>query len=393
MSSIEAILVCALIYGIGDYVSHKTKAILPMIFVSGLLFLVGFWTILPKSLFQDSKVFDFAITIAPVFVVYLGTLLNIEELRREYRTVIMALLSITVIAVFLYFVATPIIGREYAISAAGPVTGGLVATLIVQQTAGAMGLENIVIFATLLLVLQSFIGLPIAAFCLSKEAQNVIEDYRSKVVTDAQAGDDEERADRRPWWQFVPATPAALQTPFILLTKAFFVTWLAVSFAEITGGVIDKFVIALFFGVLFKEIGFLEEKVLDKAGSTGLALFALFALIYYSVPKATPDILLDMMFPLFVVFSLAIVAVALVSFPLSKFFGYSWKLCIAIGISCMFGFPGTYLIPTEVAENYGDTEEEKKFLLDHMLPKMLVAGFTTVTIASVFVAGFMVKLL
>ncbi len=393
MSSIEAILVCALIYGIGDYVSHKTKAILPMIFVSGLLFLVGFWTILPKSLFQDSKVFDFAITIAPVFVVYLGTLLNIEELRREYRTVIMALLSITVIAVFLYFVATPIIGREYAISAAGPVTGGLVATLIVQQTAGAMGLENIVIFATLLLVLQSFIGLPIAAFCLSKEAQNVIEDYRSKVVTDAQAGDDEERADRRPWWQFVPATPAALQTPFILLTKAFFVTWLAVSFAEITGGVIDKFVIALFFGVLFKEIGFLEEKVLDKAGSTGLALFALFALIYYSVPKATPDILLDMLFPLFVIFSLAIVAVALVSFPLSKFFGYSWKLCIAIGISCMFGFPGTYLIPTEVAENYGDTEEEKKYLLDHMLPKMLVAGFTTVTIASVFVAGFMVKLL
>jgi hypothetical protein len=392
MSSIEAILVLAIIYAIGDYVSNKTKALMPMMFVSGLVFLIGFWTFLPKTIFQDAKIFDFAMIMAPVFVVYLGTMLNLQELRQEYKSVLISLSSITAIAILFYFIATPIVGKEYAVSAAGPVTGGLVATLIVQQAAGGMGLEHIVIFATLLLVLQSFIGMPVAAWCLSREAKTIINKLRGGEISDQQqaAAKDEKS---KPWWKFIPATPASLQTPFVLLAKIFFVTWLALFCAEITGGTINKFVMAILFGILFKELGFLEEKVLDKASSTGLALFALFALVYFSIPKATPDILMNMLFPVVVVFAIAVTAVVLVAFPLSKLFGYSWCLCIAIGISCMFGFPGTYMIPAEVSTSYGETEEEKKYILDSLLPKMLVAGFTSVTIASVFVSGIMVKLL
>ena len=35
------------VYAFGDFVSNKTKALLPMMFVTGLVFLVGFWTVLP----------------------------------------------------------------------------------------------------------------------------------------------------------------------------------------------------------------------------------------------------------------------------------------------------------------------------------------------------------
>jgi hypothetical protein len=41
----------------------------------------------------------------------------------------------------------------------------------------------------------------------------------------------------------------------------------------------------------------------------------------------------------------------------------------------------------------GGTEEERKFILDSILPKMLVAGFTTVTVGSVIMAGFMVNMM
>jgi hypothetical protein len=41
----------------------------------------------------------------------------------------------------------------------------------------------------------------------------------------------------------------------------------------------------------------------------------------------------------------------------------------------------------------GETPEEREFVLTGILPKMLVSGFTTVTIASVFLAGFLVNLL
>ena len=100
-----------------------------------------------------------------------------------------------------------------------------------------------------------------------------------------------------------------------------------------------------------------------------------------------------MIMPVLVVFALALIAVASAALLASKVFGYSWRLCMALGVSCMFGFPGTYIIPEEVAKAQGQTEEERSYILGLLLPKMLVAGFATVSIASVFVASFMVKFL
>jgi len=60
----------------------------------------------------------------------------------------------------------------------------------------------------------------------------------------------------------------------------------------------------------------------------------------------------------------------------------------AIGLSALFGFPGTFILSHEAAKAIATNEEERKKILDHILPKMLVAGFVTVTIASVIMAGF-----
>ena len=40
-----------------------------------------------------------------------------------------------------------------------------------------------------------------------------------------------------------------------------------------------------------------------------------------------------------------------------------------------------------------EKNDEREFLKDNMLPAMIVGGFTTVTIASVFIAGVFVGLL
>jgi hypothetical protein len=392
MNPLLAILICAVIYAIGDYVSNKSRAMLPMLFVSGFLLLLGFWTIFPSSLLEDTGLFPVSVLIAPVFVVHLGTMLNLDQMIKEYRTVIIALAAVLAVTALLYFIGSLIIDRQLAVSAAGPISGGLVAVLIVQETAGAVGLDYIAIFVTILFVLQLFVGLPIAALCLSREARSAIKKYRSSEI---QAGevDSSTMATSEPKWRVFPATPADLQTPFILLMKVLLVTWLALACAGLMGGAVNKFVVALIFGILFKELGLLEIRVLEKANSAGLALFLLFILVYWYLPKATPESLLSLSGPIVAVFALGILAVAINAWVMGKIFGYSWRLCMAIGISCMFGFPGTYIVPEEVAKAHGKTEEERSYLLGLFLPKMLVAGFVTVSIASVFVAGFMVKLL
>ena len=211
MSPLEAILVCATIYAIGDYVSSKSKAMLPMLFVSGFLLLLGFWTILPPTLLEDTGLFPVSALLAPMFVVHLGTMLNLEEMKKEYKTVIIALAAVIAISLLLFFVGSGIIGQQYAASAAGPISGGLVAVLIVQETAGSLGLENIAIFVTILFVLQLFIGLPIAATCLSREAGIAIERYRKRggEATDV---DTTAIAASEPRWRPVSYTHLTLPT-------------------------------------------------------------------------------------------------------------------------------------------------------------------------------------
>ena len=50
MTSITAFLVLAIVYYIGEFVSTKTKAWIPSVFVIASLFLVGYWTFFPKDI-------------------------------------------------------------------------------------------------------------------------------------------------------------------------------------------------------------------------------------------------------------------------------------------------------------------------------------------------------
>jgi hypothetical protein len=150
---------------------------------------------------------------------------------------------------------------------------------------------------------------------------------------------------------------------------------------------------ALAFGILFYETGFLENKILTKANAEGLALFALLVPIFMSLNKATPDMVMSLIGPIVVAFGIALVGIVAVALVSAKIFKYTWEMSLAIGVCCLFGFPATFIISNEVATALGETPEEREFVLTGILPKMLVSGFTTVTIASVFLAGFLANLL
>ena len=395
MDAITALLIIAVVYAIGDFVSQKTKAIFSMLFVSGIIFMVAFWFGVPKTLFEDAAIVKLSLALIPTLMVHMGTLMRLKDLREEWKTVIIALSAIVFASIALFLIGSPVIGREFAVPAAGPISGGVVATLIMSEAAKAKGLETVLVFLTLLLVLQNFVGLPIASICLSREGRRLRDVFRTEGILKgdlsqkSQANND----DNERKWKFIPETPKELQTPFILIMKTMLVGWLAVMVSKLLGGVIDKFVMALIFGIVFYEIGFLEPKILTKANSEGFTLFALLVPIFMNLNKATPSMVISLIVPIALSFAVAVIGIAISSVILSKVFRYSWEMSLAIGVCCLFGFPGTFIVSQEVANAVGETPAEKEFVLTKILPKMLVSGFTTVTIASVFLAGFLVKLL
>ena len=392
METTLALLVIALVLGLGDFISIKSRALLSMMFVAGLVFLFGFWTFLPKTLFEDAHLHDFAYAVIPLLLVYMGTLMKVEDLKSEWKTVILALSGIIGATAFLYFIASPVIGKGLAVGSTGPISGGVIATIIMQQAADAKKLETITVFVTLLLVLQTFIGLPIASFCLSGEAKSLIKKFREKGGNVNKQNPQQSGSTIRKWYH-LPAMKEKYQTSFILLIKIIFVAWLAIYTAQLLGGVINKYVLALVFGIIFYEIGFLEHKILDKANSTGIILFAIMVPVFDSLPKATPQMIETLIFPIIVVFIISIIGITVISLLLGKILGYSWRISIAVGVTCLFGFPATFIVAEEVSAAVSTNAEERDYLSSILLPKMLVGGFSTVTIGSVFVASFMVNFL
>ena len=82
------LFICLLLFGIGDVLGVATKAKVSAVFVSLMLFLVGFMTgVLPPDIIKLAGLTDIG-KWSLIFVVFsMGTSLNIKQLIAEWRTV------------------------------------------------------------------------------------------------------------------------------------------------------------------------------------------------------------------------------------------------------------------------------------------------------------------
>ncbi|MBQ9422423.1 MAG: hypothetical protein IJU32_02475 [Pyramidobacter sp.] len=385
LTQLQAILVVLVFFSLGDLIASKTKALMSMRFISSALILAAFWMGMPADLFQKTGLMNLAMTFIPVLMVHMGTMIDGRAMLAQYKTVIIALLTMCAASAAVILIGSPLIGMNYALTATGPISGGNVAMLIMSAAAQEKGLNDILVFVTMLLILQSFVGVPIASFCLRREARRLKVEFAAGAQAAAAAAEKTERK------KLIPPLPKKLRTPFILLCKSFLVAALAVAAAKLTGNKVHPFVMALVFGVLAYELGFLEGRILEVAASSGLSIFIMLLPTYVNLSKATPQMVASLLFPIVVSFAAAVVGLIVSSLIISKIAHTSFDLTLAIGSCCLIGFPGTFIVSDEVARNMSDSEEEHKFIESRIMPQMLVSGFTTVTIASVFLAGFLVN--
>ncbi|MGM0410580.1 MAG: hypothetical protein ACQEQF_07415 [Bacillota bacterium] len=398
MSGVGALTVILIVFAIGDIFSAKTNALLSMLFVSSLIFLVAFWLGLPTSIFEDAALIKLGGVLVAFLITHMGTLMNIDELKEQWKTVLIALAAVVGVGIFVLLLASIIVGKDTAIVAAPPISGGIVAALIMSEEASALGMDNMAVLATLLVVIQGFIGYPLTSYLLNREAQDVVdnlEDKKELTQSDVEKEIKVEGAKEKdkPAYQIIPPLPENLQTSFILLAKLGIMAFISVQLAALTGGIIHKFVMALIVGIFAREIGFLEEGIMEKANAFGLGMVALLAVVMNNLTKATPELVLELLLPIVVTLAAGSIGIAILSGLISKLLGFSAKMGMSIGFSALYGFPGTYIISHEAAEGVSENEKEKEAILEHILPKMLVAGFVTVTISSVVLAGIFVNFL
>ena len=393
-TSVECFLVVMAFLLIGEVVSEKTKAYVPSVFISAVLFLIAFWTFAPKDVVVRASFGKEFIQIAMgLLLVHLGTLMSLRKLISQWKAVVVAVCGVCGIMALTMTVGLLLFDWHTVVAATPPLTGGIVAALLMSEGLKAQGITALAVLPIAMFITHSFFGYPITSWCLKKEGKRVIKDFREngpdpKVLKEGSMF--QEESERK---KLIPALPKAYQSSPMILFKVILVSMLAGWLSNLTGGAVNQYVICLILGVVFCELGFLEEQSLVKAGVFNWLILGLLAYVFSQLSSVTPAQLLGIIGPIIVLIILGILGMFIMSMLVGRPLGFSKDMAFACALTALFGFPADYVITTEVCKSVGSTEEEKNYLIDILLPRMLVGGFMTVSIASVVIASIFLKLL
>lgn len=130
MSGVISLTILLVIYAASEYVSRKTNGIIDTVLTISVLALIGFWTgILPKNLFSNSGVEEFGMAIVGLMLTSLGTTINLTELKRQWKVVVIAILGAIGSCVLIVAVALLVKQKNFGVVGAPIFAGGNAATL------------------------------------------------------------------------------------------------------------------------------------------------------------------------------------------------------------------------------------------------------------------------
>lgn len=382
MNAVLAFTIVMLIWTISDFVSKKTKSLLSSLLVASIIFLIGFKSnLLPKDILPNSSLLALGTTVVGFIIVHIGTMISIEELKQQWKTVVVGVSAIIGIAVALLLVGPLFESRNYAIAAIGAVSGGTISIIIVQEAALALGLLSVAVLPVLISALQGLIGFPLTSIILRKEAKRLQGEYRAGTLKTVKVEVKENEQKSK--------LPEAFQTTAGTLFVVGVIVLISTLVNNLTGGLLNTFIVALLLGVTLRAFGILKPNILTGIDAYGLMMLAILIIIFGPLATIEPQDLIDLIVPISLSFLVGVSGSILFAIVTGKLLGYSLLMSIAVGLTSLYGFPGTMILSQEAAKSIAETEEERLAIEAQILPKMIIAGFSTVTITSVFITSIL----
>lgn len=383
---------------VGEFIATKTRAIVPSILTFLILLLGAVWSgLLPTNVIDLAGFSENLVdVIIVIIVVNMGSSLSLSELKREWKTVLIGVGAIIGVAAVVLPIGSAIYDWETAVVAAPPIAGGFVAAFEMSKAAIAKGMPHLSTIALLLLALQEFPVYFILPSLLKKEATRRLNAFRSGEIAAIKSEDDTQRK------RLIPPIPEKYMDTSTYLFLLGLVGVIAIGASRLTGSAFNSMgvsfsisptIFALFFGVIAGEIGLLERKSLQKSNSFGFFVVASLVGVMGGLVTSSVEEILSLIGPMIVLIGLGVIGMGIGGIIAGKVLKVNWQMSFAIALNCLIGFPVNFLLTNEAINALVETEEEKDFLTNSMVPTMLVGGFTTVTLGSVIFAGILVNLL
>src|SRR5699024_78342 len=163
---------------IGEWISTRTKSWIPSIFVTALIFLIGFWTVLPKDLIAKASYSTPFINICiGLLLVHLGTLMNLKKLLQQWKAVCIALIGVAGTMLLTLSIGLAFFGKNLVLATVPTLTGGLVSAALMTQGIKSVGLTAIVAYPVAMFVVHHIVSFPLISLMLKQEGHRLQKVY------------------------------------------------------------------------------------------------------------------------------------------------------------------------------------------------------------------------
>jgi hypothetical protein len=385
-----AMLVLGLV-AIGEIVSVLTRARVPMLLIAILGFLVLIWTgVFPKNIVETSTFSQIGVLMTGPLVVHLGTLIPLSLMIKQYKAVLIALGG-TVVAICLVLpIISMLFSYQTAVAGMGPIVGGIVAFIVTSDRLKELGFENLVAIPALVLAVHKLFGMPVASYFLRKYAI-ILRDKMDFADSKKYVAAALEMPLHGHSPKVKPKKKYEFNTANVLLFKLFLGASIAAVIGNYTG--VSSTIWCLIIGVIGTRFKFYDENIMDKAKASSIAVLGTIFIVIASMSTVSFIQFLHFIPQVLSIIIIGQIGIVGGGFIFSKLFKIHPYKGMSMSLTSMFGFPADYILCQEVSRSVGRTEEEQQTLLNELSPPMLIAGFSTVTVASVIIASFLVKTL
>ena len=121
MDGMLALTIVCVVFAIGDFISDRTHAVIPVLLFATIVFLILFWTgTVPTTLFTDAGLIPISNMMTGLFIVNMGTLLDLKQFIQQWKVVALGLAIVIVGGILMFFVSRPVLGNNYAVALVGP---------------------------------------------------------------------------------------------------------------------------------------------------------------------------------------------------------------------------------------------------------------------------------
>ncbi|WP_156289585.1 hypothetical protein [Oceanobacillus salinisoli] len=386
---IATTLIFALI-ALGEWLSIVTRARIPMLLTAMVGFLVLSWTgIFPDNILEVSQFAALgAILIAPA-IVHMGTLIPFSLLKSQYKAVLIALGGMVISAILILSIVPILFDYPTAVAGVGPVSGGIIALIITSEKLIEIGQASLVVIPALIVAFQGVVGMPLALNIMRKYAvklQAKMDNGTFVAMADEAAATKEVQATAEEKSESPLKSSMTLKLFYVLVGAA-----IGTVLGELTG--INYTLWCLAIGIAGLKLGLLEERSLEKANSFTITMIGIIFVVIGTMADVTPMQVVENLPSIILILVLGTLGLAFGGYIMSKLLKWDPLKGMPVALTALFGFPGDYILCEEASRSVARNKQEEKVIFDELLAPMLIGGFTTVTVASVVIAGLLVNTL